>query len=167
MLTAYTARTAQLLDPHCDVQLVGDSLAQVIYGLPSTLPATFAELGADVIKVESPAPLHGPRMTCWYGLDVDQGKRLVPIDLKAGGGPAVLARLARGACRRRSWRQGPESTPGPCFLKSDCRLIRSGAAEDGSRRSSARQAVSTLTISHLGQGVEYDGVCITARRSES
>ena len=34
MLTAYTVRTAQLLDPHCDMLLVGDSLGQVIYGLP-------------------------------------------------------------------------------------------------------------------------------------
>ena len=40
MLTAYTARQAQLLDSHCDLLLVGDSLAQVIYGLPSTIPVT-------------------------------------------------------------------------------------------------------------------------------
>jgi len=40
MLTAYTARQAQLLDAHCDVLLVGDSLAQVIYGLDSTVPVT-------------------------------------------------------------------------------------------------------------------------------
>jgi 3-methyl-2-oxobutanoate hydroxymethyltransferase len=40
MLTAYTARQAQLLDEHCDVLLVGDSLGQVIYGLPSTVPVT-------------------------------------------------------------------------------------------------------------------------------
>lgn len=40
MLTAYTARQAQLLDEHCDILLVGDSLAQVIYGLPSTIPVT-------------------------------------------------------------------------------------------------------------------------------
>ena len=40
MLTAYTARHAQLLDAHCDLLLVGDSLAQVIYGLPSTIPVT-------------------------------------------------------------------------------------------------------------------------------
>ena len=38
MLTAYTARQAQLLDAHCDLLLVGDSLGQVIYGLPSTSP---------------------------------------------------------------------------------------------------------------------------------
>ena len=40
MLTAYTARQAQLLDAHCDLLLVGDSLGQVIYGLPSTVPVT-------------------------------------------------------------------------------------------------------------------------------
>lgn len=40
MLTAYTARQAQLLDSHCDILLVGDSLGQVIYGLPSTVPVT-------------------------------------------------------------------------------------------------------------------------------
>ena len=40
VLTAYTARQAQLLDAHCDVLLVGDSLGQVIYGLPSTVPVT-------------------------------------------------------------------------------------------------------------------------------
>ena len=40
MLTAYTARQAQLLDAHCDILLVGDSLGQVIYGLDSTIPVT-------------------------------------------------------------------------------------------------------------------------------
>ncbi len=36
-LTAYTAPMAELLDPHVDVLLVGDSLAMVVYGLDSTL----------------------------------------------------------------------------------------------------------------------------------
>lgn len=40
MLTAYSARMAELLDNHCDALLVGDSLAQAIYGLPSTVPVT-------------------------------------------------------------------------------------------------------------------------------
>ncbi len=53
MLTAYTARMAQLLDPHCDILLVGDSLGQVIYGLPTTVPVTMEMMcahGAAVVR---------------------------------------------------------------------------------------------------------------------
>jgi 3-methyl-2-oxobutanoate hydroxymethyltransferase len=53
MLTAYTVRMAQLLDPQCDILLVGDSLGQVIYGLPSTVPVTLemmAAHGAAVVR---------------------------------------------------------------------------------------------------------------------
>ena len=46
MLTAYTARQAQLLDEHCDILLVGDSLGQVIYGLPSSVPVTLDMMAA-------------------------------------------------------------------------------------------------------------------------
>jgi crotonobetainyl-CoA:carnitine CoA-transferase CaiB-like acyl-CoA transferase len=54
---------------------------------------TLVELGATVIKVESPSPHHGPRMTCWYGLDVNQGKDSILIDLKSAGGRQVAASL--------------------------------------------------------------------------
>jgi 3-methyl-2-oxobutanoate hydroxymethyltransferase len=53
MLTAYTMRMAQLLDAHCDMLLVGDSLGQVIYGLPSTIPVTMDMMcahGAAVVR---------------------------------------------------------------------------------------------------------------------
>ena len=33
-LTAYTAPMAELLDPHCDLLLVGDSVGMVVHGLP-------------------------------------------------------------------------------------------------------------------------------------
>ena len=39
-LTAYTSLTAQLLDDHTDLLLVGDSLGMVLYGLDDTLSVT-------------------------------------------------------------------------------------------------------------------------------
>lgn len=39
-LTAYTAPMAEILDPYCDVLLVGDSLGMVVHGLPSTVGVT-------------------------------------------------------------------------------------------------------------------------------
>jgi len=53
MMTAYTARQAQLLDEHCDLLLCGDSLGQVIYGLPSSLQVTLDMMiahGAAVVR---------------------------------------------------------------------------------------------------------------------
>ncbi|EDX81135.1 MAG: 3-methyl-2-oxobutanoate hydroxymethyltransferase [Brevundimonas mediterranea] len=39
-LTAYDAPMAGLLDPHCDVLLVGDSLGMAVHGLPNTVGVT-------------------------------------------------------------------------------------------------------------------------------
>jgi 3-methyl-2-oxobutanoate hydroxymethyltransferase len=53
MLTAYTVRMAQLMDPYCDMLLVGDSLGQVIYGLPHTVAVTMEMMalhGAAVVR---------------------------------------------------------------------------------------------------------------------
>ena len=58
---------------------------------------TLSELGATVVKVESPNPHHGPRMTCWYGLDVNQGKASILIDLKSIDGKKVAAKLIEDA----------------------------------------------------------------------
>jgi 3-methyl-2-oxobutanoate hydroxymethyltransferase len=40
VLTAYTTPMARLVDSHCDIALVGDSLGMVLHGLPSTLGVT-------------------------------------------------------------------------------------------------------------------------------
>jgi len=53
VLTAYTIRMAQILDPHCDMLLVGDSLGQVLYGLPSSVPVSLDMMiahGAAVVR---------------------------------------------------------------------------------------------------------------------
>lgn len=39
-LTAYTAPMAYMLDPHCDLLLVGDSLGTVLYGMETTTEVT-------------------------------------------------------------------------------------------------------------------------------
>lgn len=57
----------------------------------------FAEYGARVVKVEPPRPNHGPRLTCWYGLDVNQGKESVVLDLKTAAGRGAMRRLIAGA----------------------------------------------------------------------
>ena len=40
VLTAYTTPMARLVDAHCDVALVGDSVGMVLHGFPSTLGVT-------------------------------------------------------------------------------------------------------------------------------
>jgi len=58
ILTAYTAPMAALLDAHCDMLMVGDSLGMVVYGLDSTLPVTLDMMiahGAAVVRGASQA----------------------------------------------------------------------------------------------------------------
>jgi 3-methyl-2-oxobutanoate hydroxymethyltransferase len=40
MLTAYTTPMARIVDAHCDLVLVGDSLGMVVHGMPSTIGVT-------------------------------------------------------------------------------------------------------------------------------
>jgi len=58
---------------------------------------SLAEHGADVIRIDPPAPQAGPYATMWFGVDVNQGKRAVVLDLKTDAGKAALARLVAGA----------------------------------------------------------------------
>ena len=58
---------------------------------------TLGEYGAEVIKIASPRPLHGPRMVCWFGIDVDQGKRSLLIDVATEQGNRVLRHLVQRA----------------------------------------------------------------------
>ena len=81
-LTAYSMRMAQLLDPHCDLLLVGDSLGQVIYGLPSTIPVSL-------------------EMMCAHGAAVVRGSwhALVAVDMPFGSYEASPAQAFESASR--------------------------------------------------------------------
>lgn len=58
-LTAYTTLTAKLLDEHCDLLLVGDSLGMVLYGMDSTLGVTL-----DMMILHGQAVMRGARKSC-------------------------------------------------------------------------------------------------------
>jgi 3-methyl-2-oxobutanoate hydroxymethyltransferase len=67
MLTSYHAHTARILDQHCDVILVGDSLGMVMHGLETTLPVTL-----DMMVLQGQAVMRGSR------------RALVVVDLPFG-----------------------------------------------------------------------------------
>ena len=81
-LTAYTTPMARLLDPLCDMLLVGDSLGMVVYGLPSTVPVTLEMMVA-----------HGAAVT--RGAE----KALVIVDLPFGSYQESPAQAFRSAAR--------------------------------------------------------------------
>jgi 3-methyl-2-oxobutanoate hydroxymethyltransferase len=66
-LTAYTSRMAELLDAHCDILLVGDSVGMVLHGLPSPIGVTL-----DMMLLHGKAVMRGSR------------RALVVVDLPFG-----------------------------------------------------------------------------------
>ncbi|WP_439815367.1 3-methyl-2-oxobutanoate hydroxymethyltransferase [Zavarzinia sp. CC-PAN008] len=58
-LTAYTMPMAQLLDPYADLLLVGDSLGNVVYGLPTTIGVSL-----DMMIAHGAAVVRGAKRAC-------------------------------------------------------------------------------------------------------
>lgn len=81
-LTAYTTPVARLVDPHCDIVLVGDSLGMVLHGLPSTLGVTMEMM-----------ILHGQAVR--RGLD----RALMVVDMPFGSYEESPAQAFRNAAR--------------------------------------------------------------------
>ncbi|MDE1991788.1 MAG: 3-methyl-2-oxobutanoate hydroxymethyltransferase [Rhizobiaceae bacterium] len=58
-LTAYTTPIARLLDPHCDLLLVGDSLGMVLYGMDTTVGVTM-----EMMIAHGQAVMRGAKKAC-------------------------------------------------------------------------------------------------------
>lgn len=56
-----------------------------------------AEFGSNVTRIEAPSPVAGPRMTMWFGIDTNQGKRSLILDLKTNEGKKILSDLIKEA----------------------------------------------------------------------
>lgn len=68
-------------------------LTNVIAG--PTIACTLARFGAEVIKIDPPVPTLDPWNTTIFGMQGNQGKKSVLLDLKSAQGKAVLRKLLR------------------------------------------------------------------------
>lgn len=93
MLTAYDYPTARILDEAgIPVLLVGDSLAQVILGYPTTIPVTMEEMlhhSRAVARGASNALIIGDMPFGSYQTSIEDGIRNATRFLKEGGAHAV------------------------------------------------------------------------------
>lgn len=81
-LTAYTTPMAKSLDDHCDLLLVGDSLAMVIYGLETTRGVTL-----DIMIAHGQAVMRGSEKAC------------IVVDLPHGSYENSRYQAVASACR--------------------------------------------------------------------
>jgi 3-methyl-2-oxobutanoate hydroxymethyltransferase len=82
MLTSYHAHTARIVDKHCDVILVGDSLGMVMHGFETTIPVTL-----DMMILQGHAVMRGSR------------RALVVIDMPFGAYEASKEQAFLSAAR--------------------------------------------------------------------
>ena len=81
-LTSYHAHTARLLDRHCDLILVGDSLGMVMHGLETTVPVTL-----DMMILQGHAVMRGSK------------RALVVVDMPFGSYEASREQAFMSAAR--------------------------------------------------------------------
>lgn len=93
MLTAYDTPSAQLLDrAGIPLLLVGDSLAEVVLGYPTTVPVTMEEMlhhTAAVVRGVEDALVIGDMPFMSYQASIEEGIRNAGRFLKEAGAPAV------------------------------------------------------------------------------
>src|SRR5215218_1451485 len=81
-LTSYHAHTARIVDRHCDVILVGDSLGMVMHGLETTVPVTL-----DMMILQGHAVMRGSQ------------RALVVVDMPFGSYEASKEQAFASAAR--------------------------------------------------------------------
>jgi 3-methyl-2-oxobutanoate hydroxymethyltransferase len=82
MLTSYHAHTAALVDRHCDIILVGDSLGNVMHGFETTVPVTL-----DMMILQGRAVMRGSQQA------------LVVVDMPFGSYEASKEQAFHSAAR--------------------------------------------------------------------
>jgi 3-methyl-2-oxobutanoate hydroxymethyltransferase len=81
-LTSYHAHTARIVDQHCDIILVGDSLGMVMHGLETTVPVTL-----DMMILQGHAVMRGSK------------RALITVDMPFGSYEASKEQAFMSAAR--------------------------------------------------------------------
>ncbi len=110
-LTAYDAPTAALLDDHCDLLLVGDSVGMVVHGLPNTVGVTL-----EMMILHGQAVMRGSK------------RAMVVIDMPfgsyEGGKEQAYANCAR--MMKETGAQGVKVESGPTVAETIAYLVQRG-----------------------------------------
>ena len=110
-LTAYDAPTAELLDAHCDLLLVGDSVGMVVHGLPNTVGVTL-----EMMILHGQAVMRGAR------------KAMVVIDMPFGSYEGGKEQAYENCARvmKETGAQGVKLESGPTVPETIAYLVQRG-----------------------------------------
>ncbi|WP_068879005.1 3-methyl-2-oxobutanoate hydroxymethyltransferase [Phenylobacterium sp. CCH12-B4] len=110
-LTAYTAPVAEILDDHCDLLLVGDSVGMVVHGLPNTVGVTL-----DMMILHGQAVMRGSR------------KAMVVVDLPFGSyeGSAEMAYANAARVMKETGCNAVKVEAGPAVAENIDYLVKRG-----------------------------------------
>lgn len=110
-LTAYDAPTAALLDDHCDLLLVGDSVGMVVHGMPNTVGVTL-----EMMILHGQAVMRGSK------------KAMVVIDMPFGSyeGGKELAYENCARVMKETGAQGVKLESGPTVAETIAYLVQRG-----------------------------------------
>lgn len=110
-LTAYDAPTAEILDPHCDVLLVGDSVGMVVHGLPNTVGVTL-----EMMILHGQAVMRGSK------------RAMVVIDMPFGSYEGGKEQAYENCARvmKETGAQGVKLESGPTVAETIAYLVQRG-----------------------------------------
>ena len=111
VLTAYTTPIAEILDAHCDVLLVGDSVGMVLHGLPNTVGVTM-----EMMILHGQAVMRGAR------------RAMVVVDMPFGSyeGSAEAAYANAARIMKETGAQAVKVESGPDVPETIAYLVRRG-----------------------------------------
>jgi len=110
-LTAYDAPTAEILDAHCDVLLVGDSVGMVVHGMPNTVGVTL-----EMMILHGQAVMRGSK------------RAMVVIDMPFGSYEGAKEQAYDNCARvmKETGAQGVKLESGPTVAETIAYLVQRG-----------------------------------------